>query len=95
MKRCIKFTRSVRATRSVIVFKTASKEPGRRKGGKGDLYDGGKRGRNLKRQVFVICYWLSSSQKKQTQKRPFNVLRGLKQKFYMREKSKNESSYSG
>ena len=81
MKRCIKSTRSVRATRSVIIFKTASKEPGRRKGEKGDLYNGGKRGRNSKRQAFVICYWLSSSQRNEPKQRPFNVLRGLKQNF--------------
>ena len=58
MKRCIKFTRSVRATRSVIVFKTASKEPGRRKGGKGDLYDGWKREdiKKDKLSLFVIAY---------------------------------------
>ena len=31
---------------------------GRRKGGKRDLYDGGKRERNSKRQAFVICYCL-------------------------------------
>ena len=31
MKRCIK------STRSVIVFKTASKEPGRRNGGQGEI----------------------------------------------------------
>ena len=31
---------------------------GRRKGGKWDLYDGGKRERNSKRQAFVICYCL-------------------------------------
>ena len=33
-------------------------EDGRRKGGKRDLYDGGKRERNSKRQAFVICYCL-------------------------------------
>ena len=81
MKRCIKSTRSVRATGSVIIFKTASKEPGRRKGGKGDFYDGGKRGRNSKRQAFVICYCLSSSQRNEPKQRPFNVLRSLKQYF--------------
>ena len=31
---------------------------GRKKGGKQDLYDGGKRDRNLKRQAFNICYCL-------------------------------------
>ena len=31
---------------------------GRKKGGKRDLYDGGKRERNSKRQAFVICYCL-------------------------------------
>ena len=31
---------------------------GRRKGGRRDLYDGGKRERNSKRQAFVICYCL-------------------------------------
>ena len=31
---------------------------GRRKGGKRDFYDGGKRERNSKRQAFVICYCL-------------------------------------
>ena len=49
---------------------TGGREPGRtvggregygdkrRKGGKRDLYDGGKRERNSKRQAFVICYCL-------------------------------------
>ena len=36
---------------------------GRRKGGKRDLYDGGKRERNSKRQAFVNCYCSSSSQR--------------------------------
>ena len=36
---------------------------GRRKGGERDLYEGGKRERNSKRQAFVIYYCLSSSQK--------------------------------
>ena len=31
---------------------------GRRKGGRRDLYDGGKRERNSKRQAFAICYCL-------------------------------------
>ena len=31
---------------------------GRRKGGRQDLYDGGKRERNSKRQAFAICYCL-------------------------------------
>ena len=31
---------------------------GRRKGGKRDLYDGGKQERNSERQAFVICYCL-------------------------------------
>ena len=31
---------------------------GRRKGGRRDLYDGGKRERNSKRQAFPICYCL-------------------------------------
>ena len=30
----------------------------RRKGGRGDFYDGGKRERNSKRQAFAICYCL-------------------------------------
>ena len=36
---------------------------GRRKGGKRDLYDGGKRERKSKRQAFVNCYYSSSSQR--------------------------------
>ena len=36
---------------------------GRGKGGKRDLYDGGKRERNSKRQAFVNCYCSSSSQR--------------------------------
>ena len=90
MKRCIKSTRSVRATRSVIIFKTASKEPGRRNSGRGDLYDGGKRGRNSKRQAFVICYCLSSSQRNEPKQRPFNVLRGLKQYFICEKSQKTK-----
>ena len=31
---------------------------GRRKGGRRDLYDGGKQERNSKRQAFVFCYCL-------------------------------------
>ena len=31
---------------------------GRRKGGRRDFYDGGKRERNSKRQAFAICYCL-------------------------------------
>ena len=42
---------------------------GRRKGVKGDLYDDRKWERNSKRKAFIICDCLSSSQKKQTQKR--------------------------
>ena len=42
---------------------------GRRKGVKGDLYDGRKWERNSKREAFIICDCLSSSQKKQAQKR--------------------------
>ena len=41
---------------------------GRRKGGRRDLYDGGKPERNSKRQGFVICYCLHPS-KKRTQQR--------------------------
>ena len=58
MKRCIKFTRSVRATRSVIVFKTASKEPGRRKAGRGISTTAGS-GEDIKKDklsLFVIAY---------------------------------------
>ena len=33
-------------------------EDGRRKGGRRDLYDGGKRERNSKRQAFSFCYCL-------------------------------------
>ena len=56
---------------------------GRRKGGKRDLYDGGKRERSSKRQAFVICYCLHPI--KETNPTTFwwlpsNVLRGLKQK---------------
>ena len=91
MKRCIKSTRSVRATRSVIIFKTASKEPGR-EGGSLRRQEAGKK---FKKASFRYLLLLIIQSKKRTQKRPFNVLRGLKQKFYMREKSKNENSYSG
>ena len=60
---------------------------GRRKGGRRDLYDGGKRERNSKRQS-----------KKRTQQRFLtSILRfpRLKAKFYKREKSKNENPCSG
>ena len=52
-------------------------EPGRRKGGKGDLYDDGKRERNSKRKAFVFFLLLIIRSKKRTQQLPFNVLRGL------------------
>ena len=45
---------------------------GRRKGGRRDLYDGGKRERNSKRQSFAICYSLLPVKE-------FNVFRGLQQ----------------
>ena len=57
---------------------------GRRKGGKRDLYDGGKRERNSKRQAFVNCYCSLFSQRNEPNNvswLPFNVLRGPKSKF--------------
>ena len=57
MKRCIKSTRSVRATHSVIIFKTASKEPGRRKGGGISTTAGS--GREIQKgkiSLFVVVY---------------------------------------
>ena len=47
----------------LLVGGTGGREPGRtgggrRKGGRRDLYDGGKRERNSKWQAFAICYCL-------------------------------------
>ena len=71
---------------------------GRRKGGRRDLYDGGKRERNSKRQAFALCYSLLPV--KETNPRTFldfHLTRfpRLTAKFYTREKSKNENSCSG
>ena len=55
----------------------------RRKGGKWDLYKGGKQERYLKREAFVFYYCLSSSQKHKPSifLLQFNILRGFKQNF--------------
>ena len=47
----------------------ARENRGREGYGRQDLYDGGKRERNSKRQAFVICYCLLPVKKKRTQQR--------------------------
>ena len=69
----------------VIVEGDRGREPEKTGGGRGmgdGRRKGGKRERNSKRQGFVICDCLSSSQRNEPNK------------FYIREKSKNENSYS-
>ena len=65
----------------------------RRKGGRWDLYDGGKWERNSKRQAFAICYCLLPV--KETNPRTFLdfhlTCSELTAKFYTREMSKNEN----
>ena len=66
---------------------------GRRKGGKRDLYDGGKRERNSKEASFRYLLLLIIQSKKRTQQRswlPFNVLRGLKQNFVWKKSQKTK-----
>ena len=65
-------------------------EPGRRKGGKGDLYDEAKRERNSKRKAFVFLLLLIIQSKKRAQQLPFNVLRGLKQNFICKKSQKTK-----
>ena len=67
LPRCVIYAGSTRDDK--IVEGDRGREPGRTVGGRGtgdgrtkggrrDLYDGGKRERNSKRQAFVICYCL-------------------------------------
>ena len=58
MKRCIKSTRSVRATGSVIIFKTASKDPGEEIAGRGisTTAGSGEEIQKGKLSLFVIAY---------------------------------------
>ena len=66
---------------------------GRRKGGKRDLYNGVKQERTSKRQAFIICYCLSSSQRNEPNNvswLPFNVLRCLKQNFVCKKSQKTK-----
>ena len=98
MKRCIKSTRLVFLKNLALRARSLSlrqpqRSPGEERAG-GSLRRK-EAGEKFKKARFRYLLLFIIQSKKRTQKRPFYVLRGLKQKFYMREKSKNENSYSG